>query len=87
MENLDEVGAASVDFLFYSGYLTLAYCWGRIARTALAGDQTDPYLQGKLAAARFYFARMLPRADAHRVALEAGADTIMSGSEETFGPW
>ena len=87
MENLDEVGAASVDFLFYSGYLTLAYCWGRIARTALEGDQTDPYLQGKLAAARFFFARMLPRADAHKAALEAGADTIMSGSEETFGPW
>ncbi len=87
MENLDEVGAASVDFLFYSGYLTLAYCWGRIAQTAHAGDQADPYIQGKLAAARFFFARMLPRADAHRTALEAGADTLMSGSEETFGPW
>lgn len=90
MEDLEEVGAASVDFLFYSGYLTLAYCWGRIALTAsegLAGSQDQSYLEGKLAAARFYFTRMLPRAEAHRTALEAGADTLMNGSAESFGPW
>jgi alkylation response protein AidB-like acyl-CoA dehydrogenase len=87
MENLEEVGAASVDFLFYSGYLTLAYCWGRIAQAALRGDPTDPYLQGKLGVAKFYFARLLPRADSHRTAIEAGAETLMSGSAETFGPW
>ena len=34
--NLDEIGAAGVDFLFYSGYVCLAYCWGRIALTAQA---------------------------------------------------
>jgi alkylation response protein AidB-like acyl-CoA dehydrogenase len=87
MADLDEVGAASVDFLFYSGYLTLAYCWGRIAQSALRGDPQDPYLQGKLAAAKFYFARLLPRADAHKTALEAGAETLMSAPVETFGPW
>ncbi|TNF83766.1 MAG: acyl-CoA dehydrogenase [Gammaproteobacteria bacterium] len=87
MENLDEVGAAAVDFLFYSGYLCLAYCWARIAQAAGSGPAEDPYLESKLAAARFYFARMLPRVLSHKTAIEAGADTLMSGSAESFGPF
>ncbi len=87
MDNLDEVGAASVDFLFYSGYLCLAYCWARIAEAAADAGGEDPYLEGKLAAAKFYYARMLPRTGMHKAALEAGADSLMSGSTETFGPW
>ena len=90
LQDLEEVGAGAVDFLFYSGYLTLAYCWGRIALTASRpqeGAEEAEYLQGKQAAARFYFARMLPRARAHKAAIEAGADTLMSCSTESFGPW
>lgn len=90
VEDLEEVGAAAVDFLFYSGYLTLAYCWGRIALTAHRaeeGSEDAEYLEGKQAAARFFFARMLPRAEAHKMALEAGADTLMNSSADSFGPW
>ncbi|MCZ6618056.1 MAG: acyl-CoA dehydrogenase C-terminal domain-containing protein [Gammaproteobacteria bacterium] len=83
-QNLDELGAAAVDYLFYSGYVTLAYCWARIARTAAEGDENDRYLAGKLATARFYFARMLPRAGAHKIAMEAGADVLMSISDEAL---
>ena len=92
--NLDEVGAAAVDFLHYSGYLTLAYCWGRIALTALRGIHNPQeggedrlYLEGKLAAARFYFARLLPRAISHKAAIEAGAETLMSPEADALGPW
>jgi alkylation response protein AidB-like acyl-CoA dehydrogenase len=91
MADLDEVGAAAVDFLFYSGYLTLAYCWGRIAQAAArAGGEPDAdadYLSGKLATARFYFARLLPRATAHKSAIEAGAETLMQPSAESLGPF
>ena len=31
MENPDEAGAAAVDYLMYSGYVTLAYFWARMA--------------------------------------------------------
>ena len=34
MKNKDEVGAASVDFLMYSGYVILAYFWAAMANTA-----------------------------------------------------
>jgi hypothetical protein len=91
MQDLEEVGAAAVDFLLYSGYLTLAYCWGRIALKASAaleeGTEDARFLEGKLATARFYFARLLPRAEAHRSAVEAGAQTLMGASAESFGPW
>ena len=94
MADLDEVGAASVDFLFYSGYLCLAYFWARIAQTAAgkiseaaSAEAADPYLESKLSAARFYFARLLPRATMHKTAIEAGAGSMMSGTADSFGPW
>jgi alkylation response protein AidB-like acyl-CoA dehydrogenase len=81
MADLNEVGSASVDYLFYSGYAALAFCWARMAGVAAAGDPADPFVQGKLATAEFYFRRMLPRAQAHRAALDAGAATLMNVSE------
>jgi len=81
MANLDEVGAAAVDYLFYSGYAALGYCWARIAEVAAAGPFDDPFLAGKLATARFYFQRMLPRMAAHKSALEAGAMSLMAVSD------
>ncbi|MDA1073680.1 MAG: acyl-CoA dehydrogenase C-terminal domain-containing protein [Proteobacteria bacterium] len=82
-QNPDELGAASVDYLFYSGYATLAYCWARMAVVA-AADGEDPFMAGKLATARFYFKRVLPRAGAHKQALEAGADVLMDISDEAL---
>ncbi len=79
-QDVNEVAAAAVDYLLYSGYCALAYCWGRVADTAArkreAGD-ADPYLAGKLAVADFYFRRLLPRRSAHRLALQAGPDTLL----------
>ncbi len=79
--NLDEVGAAAVDFLYYSGYAALAFCWGKTALAAeacLAEENADQdYLEGKLATAEFFFKRLLPRAEAHRQAIAAGADSLM----------
>jgi alkylation response protein AidB-like acyl-CoA dehydrogenase len=77
--DLNEVAAGAVDFLFYSGYAVLAYCWARMAETAATrlGDGHDDFLQGKLAVADFYFARMLPRRLAHKLAIEAGPTTLL----------
>ncbi len=80
MENLDEVSASAVDYLFYATYAVLAYCWGRMALTAAAqqaaGEGDGDFLAGKLAVAEFYFARLLPRRVAHKLAIEAGPGTI-----------
>jgi hypothetical protein len=86
MKNVEEVGCNAVDYLMYSGYCALAYCWGRMAETAIAGqtaqakagESADPFLAGKLAVAEFYFARLLPRRIAHKLAIEAGPRTIQA---------
>jgi len=86
MTNPDEVGAASVDYLMYSGYAVLAYLWTRAALVARARLQRgqDAFLEGKLATARFYFDRLLPRAEAHRRAIEAGGASLMAIADPSF---
>lgn len=77
----DEVGAASMDYLQFTGYLCLAWCWAKMAAVASAalhkGAAGGDFYQAKLATARFYFTRLLPRAEAHLDALGAGARTLM----------
>ncbi|SDT26726.1 hypothetical protein SAMN05216421_3322 [Halopseudomonas xinjiangensis] len=88
MQNREEVGAASMDFLMYSGYVTLAFFWLKMAVGAQeklsAGTSEEDFYKAKLATQEFYFKRLLPRAQAHLAALEAGADTLMQMTAEQF---
>ncbi|MNF79749.1 Acyl-CoA dehydrogenase [compost metagenome] len=88
MKNPDEVGAAALDYLMYSGYITLAYFWLRMALVAdgklQAGEGDSAYYQTKLATCDFYFKRLLPRTEAHRVAAESGSDCLMQLPAEHF---
>ena len=83
MSDPTEVGAASVDYLMYSGYAVLAYFWARMAHVA-SGLGEDPYHAGKITTARFYMQRLLPRAEAHRRAALSGADVLMRIDDKSF---
>lgn len=73
-----EVGAASVDFLMYSGWVLLAWCWLRMVDAARRGDvETDPFLSGKLRTADFFFERLLPRTRSLAITIRAGAGSLM----------
>ncbi|WP_172152759.1 acyl-CoA dehydrogenase C-terminal domain-containing protein [Pseudomonas tumuqii] len=89
LKNPDEVGAASVDYLMYSGYIILAYFWLRMAVVAQdkldAGAGEAAFYQAKLATCAFYFKRLLPRTAAHLAAAEAGSECMMSLPAEHFG--
>ncbi len=84
LQNADEAGAASVDYLQYSGYVTLAYMWARMASIALAKHAEGEFYQAKLNTARFYFARLLPRARSHAALMLAGADNLMTMADQQF---
>ncbi|WP_426414921.1 phenylacyl-CoA dehydrogenase [Aestuariirhabdus sp. LZHN29] len=90
MSNREEVGAASVDYLMYSGYAVLAYFWAEMAKVAQAkldaGTTETDFYQAKLQTARFYFQRILPRTLTHKAAIESGADNLMEMSVAQFGP-
>lgn len=89
MKDREEVGAASVDYLMYSGYACLAYFWADIARLAAeklaAGTSEAAFYTAKLQTARFYFQRILPRTRTHVAAMLSGADNLMAMDEEHFG--
>lgn len=88
MQNREEVGAAAMDFLMYSGYVTLAFFWLKMAVAAQAtldaGTSEEDFYKAKLATQAFYFKRLLPRARAHVEALESGADSLMQMTAEQF---
>jgi len=83
MKNPDEVGAAAVDYLMYSGYIILAYLWLRMAIAAQAQDDAE-FARAKLSTCDFYFKRLLPRTATHRAAVEAGSECLMSLPAELF---
>ncbi|WP_097460073.1 acyl-CoA dehydrogenase C-terminal domain-containing protein [Mangrovitalea sediminis] len=88
MKNRDEVGAASVDYLMYSGYAVLAYLWARMAKVALdklaEGTSEEAFYTSKVQTAHFYFQRLLPRTRAHAEMMVAGADSMMDMPAEHF---
>lgn len=75
-DNPDEIGAAAVDYLFYSGYIVLAWLWARTAASAAGSLLGEDERQAKLDTARFYFARILPRTHAHLAAMQSGIHGI-----------
>ncbi len=87
-QNPDEIGAAAVDYLMCSGYLVVAFLWLKAQQTALqqlAKPVADPgFYRTKLAAAEFYFARILPRTMGLIKAMESGADNLMSLASADF---
>jgi alkylation response protein AidB-like acyl-CoA dehydrogenase len=86
--NPDETGAASMDYLQLTGYLCLAWCWAWMAAVSAAalkaGSPEAAFHRTKLATARFYFQRVLPRAEAHLDALGAGARSLMEIPADQF---
>jgi len=83
------VGAASVEYLMYSGYLTLAFFWAQsavaAARKLEAGEGDADFLNAKLDTAAFYFDRVLPRTRGLKAAVLNGPDTLMAMTADHFG--
>ncbi|WP_028304876.1 acyl-CoA dehydrogenase C-terminal domain-containing protein [Oceanospirillum maris] len=89
MQDRDEVGAASVDYLMYSGYVTLAYFWAqaaKVAQQALANGTTETdFYKAKLATAQFYFSKLLPRTKSLVASINEGGESLMEMSADQFG--
>jgi len=88
MKNRDEVGAASVDYLMYSGYVTMAYLWLRMAKVAQekldSGADDADFYKAKMITTRFYFERILPRTRGLVETMLSGADNLMAMDEALF---
>ena len=85
MENPDEVGAAAVDFLMYSGYVLVGWCWLRMMQQALAATgEDDGFHAGKIHTGSFYFRRLLPRTRTLAATIRDRADALLALPAEAF---
>ena len=88
LQDKEEAGAASVDYLMYSGYVVMAYFWAQAAvaaeRKLQAGEGDAVFLRAKLFTARFYMERLLPRTSTLAITMTSGADNLMDLDEAHF---
>ncbi|MFZ5756786.1 MAG: acyl-CoA dehydrogenase C-terminal domain-containing protein [Pseudomonadota bacterium] len=84
------VSSASHHFLMYSGYVTMAYFWALMAAKAQEkiakgdGTETKEFYQAKIATAEFYFAHILPRAQAHAESMLSPTKATLQLDKEHF---
>jgi alkylation response protein AidB-like acyl-CoA dehydrogenase len=79
----DVVSASAVDFLMYSGYVSLAYVWAMMAKESIVrlqsgqGDEAEEFYRSKIQTAEFYFDRILPRTRGHAKSMLAPTKSVM----------
>ena len=78
----DVISAAAHDFLMFSGYVTMAYMWARMAVVASdklenGGQESEAFYKAKLATAEFYYERLLPRAQSHATSMLSPTRNLM----------
>ncbi len=88
MKNRDAVGAASVDYIMFSGYLLLGVAWTASAQAAYRrleqGTNEEAFYRSKIQTAEFYFAKILPRTTSLLQTMLAGPESLMKIDEDHF---
>ncbi len=87
LENFDNAGAASTDYLHLFGLTIFSYMWAKMAKVAaakVAEGSDDPVYASKLVTAKFFVEWWLPDADAHLARIQNGAETMMALDAEAF---
>ncbi|MBJ8429314.1 acyl-CoA dehydrogenase C-terminal domain-containing protein [Acinetobacter pittii] len=86
--NPEEIGAASVDYLYFSSYVVFAYLWARMAQVAHekleSGTQEEAFYKAKLTTAKFFYQKLLHRTQSHAASIESGADAVMELDQDAF---
>ena len=87
-KNPDMVGSASVDYLMYSGYITMGYFWAMMAQKAneeIAKKPADiEFYRAKVRTAEFFFTRIFPRIKTLEGTMLTNPDSLMRMTSEQF---
>ena len=77
--NKDDVSSACNDFLKVLGYISLAYSWFKISKISYKKlDENKSFYEEKINTAKFYFDKILPRAQMHYNSAKTGSEVIMN---------
>ena len=77
--NKDDVSAACNDFLKVLGYISLAYSWFKISKISFKKiNENESFYKEKINTAKYFFDKILPRAEMHFNSAKTGSDLIMN---------
>ena len=75
----DDVSAAANDYLKTLGYVSIAYAWIKVLEVSFKDfNENKNFYEDKIDTARFYFDKVLPRAEQHYKSAIYGSSNIMS---------
>ena len=77
--NKDDVSAAANDYLKTLGYVSLAFAWIKILDVSFKDyEENKKFYDDKINTAKFYFEKVLPRAEQHYKSAISGSSNIMN---------
>ena len=77
--NKDDVSAAANDYLKTLGYISLAFSWVKILIVSFKDfEENKKFHEDKINTAKFYFEKVLPRAEQHYKSAISGSSNIMN---------
>ena len=75
----DDVSAAANDYLKTLGYVSVAYSWIKVLEVSFKNyDENKKFYDEKINTAKFYFDKVLPRAEQHYKSAISGSSNIMN---------
>ncbi len=75
----DDVSAAANDYLKTLGYVSIAYAWIKVLEVSFKDyEENKKFYNDKIDTARFYFDKVLPRAELHHKSAISGSSNIMN---------
>ncbi|MDC3008142.1 acyl-CoA dehydrogenase family protein [Candidatus Pelagibacter sp.] len=77
--NKDDVSAAANDYLKTLGYISLAFSWVKVLNVSFKDfEENKKFHEDKINTAKFYFEKVLPRAEQHYKSAISGSSNIMN---------
>ena len=77
--NKDDVSAAANDYLKTLGYISLAFSWLKVLTVSFKDfEENKKFHEDKINTAKFYFEKVLPRAEQHYKSAISGSSNIMN---------
>ena len=75
----DDVSAGANDYLKTLGYVSVAYAWIKVLEVSFKNfDENKKFYEDKIDTAKFYFDKVLPRAELHHKSAISGSSNIMN---------
>ena len=84
MQNFNNAGAGSMDYLNLFALTCLAYAWALSAKSAIERKGDGDFFANKLITGKYFMERILPDGAAYLEKIKTGADTMMALPAEAF---